>query len=41
MAIVWGLTTSARAQTLFGYACTGIGALLMALGVHGLMGFVR
>jgi succinate dehydrogenase / fumarate reductase cytochrome b subunit len=40
MAIVWGLTTSARAQTLFGYACTGIGALLMALGVHGLMGFL-
>ena len=40
MAIVWGLTTSARAQTLFGYACTGVGTLLAALGVHGLMGFL-
>jgi succinate dehydrogenase / fumarate reductase, cytochrome b subunit len=40
MAIVWGLTTSPRAQTLFGYACAGIGVLLTALGAHGLMGFL-
>jgi succinate dehydrogenase cytochrome b subunit len=40
MAIVWGLTTSVRAQRLFGYACTGIGVLLAALGVHGLVGFL-
>lgn len=40
MAIVWGLTTSPRAQTLFGYACAGIGVLLTALGTHGLTGFL-
>jgi len=40
MAIVWGLTTSARAQTLFAYACTGVGVLLGLLGIHGLMGFL-
>lgn len=40
MAIVWGLTTSARAQGLFGYACAGIGVVLAALGLHGLIGFL-
>lgn len=40
MAIVWGLTTTARAQRLFGYACAGIGGLLAALGLHGLIGFL-
>ncbi len=40
LAIVWGLTTSTRAQTLFGYACMGIGVLLAALGLHGLIGFL-
>lgn len=40
MAIVWGLTTSARAQRLFGYLCAAIGVLLAALGIHGLIGFL-
>lgn len=40
MAIVWGLTTSPRGQTLFGHACIGIGVLLAALGVHGMIGFL-
>jgi succinate dehydrogenase cytochrome b subunit len=40
MAIVWGVTTSPRAQALFGYACGAIGLLLAALGVHGLVGFL-
>jgi succinate dehydrogenase / fumarate reductase cytochrome b subunit len=40
MAIAWGLTTSVRAQNLLGYACIGTGALLAALGIHGLIGFL-
>jgi succinate dehydrogenase / fumarate reductase, cytochrome b subunit len=40
MAIVWGLTTSARAQTLFGWVCVLIGVLLAAMGIHGLTGFL-
>jgi succinate dehydrogenase / fumarate reductase cytochrome b subunit len=40
MSIVWGLTTSPRAQALFGYFCIGIGVLLTALGLHGLIGFL-
>jgi succinate dehydrogenase / fumarate reductase cytochrome b subunit len=40
MGIVWGVTTSPRAQELSGYACTGIGVLLAGLGVHGLIGFL-
>lgn len=40
MAIVWGLTTSARAQALFGYLCLGIGLLLAGLGIHGILGFL-
>ncbi|WP_296808163.1 succinate dehydrogenase [Thiocapsa sp.] len=40
MAIVWGLTTSVRAQALFGWVCVLIGLLLAAMGVHGLMGFL-
>jgi succinate dehydrogenase / fumarate reductase cytochrome b subunit len=40
MGLVWGLTTSARAQRLSGYVCTGIGLLLAALGLHGLIGFL-
>lgn len=40
MAIVWGLTTSPRAQTLFGHVCVGVGVLLTALGLHGLIGFL-
>jgi succinate dehydrogenase / fumarate reductase cytochrome b subunit len=41
MAIVWGLTTSVRAQRLFGWVCVLIGLLLAALGLHGLMGFLQ
>jgi succinate dehydrogenase / fumarate reductase cytochrome b subunit len=40
MGLVWGVTTSARAQRLSGYACTGLGVLLAALGLHGLIGFL-
>jgi succinate dehydrogenase / fumarate reductase cytochrome b subunit len=40
MAIVWGLTTSARSQRLFGWVCVLIGLLLAALGLHGLAGFL-
>ncbi|HSO84018.1 succinate dehydrogenase [Thiocapsa sp.] len=40
MGIVWGLTTSVRAQALFGWVCVLIGLLLAAMGVHGLMGFL-
>jgi succinate dehydrogenase / fumarate reductase, cytochrome b subunit len=40
MGIVWGLTSSARAQTLLSYVCAGLGLLLAALGVHGLIGFL-
>jgi succinate dehydrogenase / fumarate reductase cytochrome b subunit len=41
MGIVWGLTTSARAQQLSSYVCAGIGILLAGLGVHGLIGFLQ
>jgi len=40
MAIVWGLTTSAQAQRLFGYLCIGLGLLLGTIGIHGLLGFL-
>jgi succinate dehydrogenase / fumarate reductase, cytochrome b subunit len=40
MSIVWGLTTSPRGQRLMSYACAGLGLLLAALGLHGLMGFL-
>ncbi|NCA72328.1 MAG: succinate dehydrogenase [Sphingobacteriia bacterium] len=40
MAIVWGVTASARAQRLFGWFCVLLGLLLAALGLHGLMGFL-
>lgn len=40
MAIVWGLTTSVRAQALFGWVCVAIGLLLATMGIHGLMGFL-
>lgn len=38
--IVWGLTTSAQAQQRFAWFCVGFGLLLMALGVHGLIGYL-
>ena len=41
MAIVWGLTTTPRAQSLFGWLCLGIGLLLAALGIHGVLGFLQ
>ncbi len=40
MGVVWGLTTSVRAQRLMARACAGIGILLSALGLHGLIGFL-
>jgi succinate dehydrogenase / fumarate reductase cytochrome b subunit len=40
MSIVWGLAVSARAQDRIAVACAGIGVLLAALGLHGLIGFL-
>jgi len=40
MGLVWGVTTSARAQRLSGRACAALGVLLAALGLHGLIGFL-
>ncbi|MEA3276871.1 MAG: succinate dehydrogenase [Pseudomonadota bacterium] len=40
MGIVWGVTASARSQQLSAYACLGIGLLLAAMGLHGLIGFL-
>ncbi|HYE77741.1 MAG TPA: hypothetical protein VEI97_07130, partial [bacterium] len=37
--ISWGITVSARAQRLSGYACAGIGAVLLALALNSLLGF--
>jgi len=39
-AIAWGVTTSPRAQALSGWVSAAIGALLLALGLHGLIGFL-
>jgi succinate dehydrogenase / fumarate reductase cytochrome b subunit len=39
-AIAWGLTSSAAAQRRFGWVCAGLGVLLAALGIHGLIGFL-
>lgn len=39
-AIVWGLTTTPRAQRLSGWVSLGLGASLAALGLHGLLGFL-
>ncbi len=40
LGIVWGLTTSAYAQRLFGSVCALFGLLLVAIGIHGLLGFL-
>lgn len=40
MAISWGLTVSARAQSRFGYLCAALGLVLAALGVQGALGFL-
>ncbi len=40
MGIVWGLTTSARAQALAGFSCVGLGLVLSILGLHGMIGFL-
>lgn len=40
MAIVWGLTASAAAQSRFGYLCLLLGLVLAALGLHGVVGFL-
>lgn len=40
MAIVWGLTASARAQQRFALFCAGLGLVLTGLGLHGLIGFL-
>ena len=40
MGIVWGLTTSQRAQRLSARGCAALGVVLAGLGIHGLWGFV-
>jgi succinate dehydrogenase / fumarate reductase cytochrome b subunit len=40
MGIVWGLTTSPRAQRLSARGCATLGVVLAGLGIHGLLGFV-
>jgi succinate dehydrogenase / fumarate reductase cytochrome b subunit len=41
MAIVWGVTTTPRAQILWFRVCMMLAVVLSALGLHGLWGFVR
>ncbi len=41
MAISWGLTTSVSAQRNWFYLCCGLFLLLSALGLHGMLGFVK
>jgi len=41
MAIAWGLTTTAQAQQRWAYLCGGLFLLLIALGMHGLLGFLQ
>jgi succinate dehydrogenase / fumarate reductase cytochrome b subunit len=40
LGISWGVTVSARAQRRSFVACAGLGALVAALGLHGLLGFL-
>jgi len=40
MGIVWGVTTTARAQRLSAHVSFVLGAVLAAMGVHGLLGFL-
>lgn len=37
----WGITIGERAQRLTGYACIGIGAVLLAVGINAAVAFVR
>jgi succinate dehydrogenase / fumarate reductase cytochrome b subunit len=39
MSIVWGLTTTARAQKIMQAAMAGLFVVLIALGIHGVLGF--
>ena len=41
MAITWGLTASAAAQKRWGYCCTALGVVLMAMAWVSIIGFVR
>ncbi len=41
MAIVWGVTTTPRAQGLWFRTCMLLAIVLSAMGLHGLWGFVR
>ena len=41
MAIVWGVTTTQRAQMLWFRVCMVLAVVLSAMGLHGLWGFVR
>ncbi len=37
----WGITIGDRAQRLAGYACIGIGAVLLAVGINAAVAFIR
>jgi len=37
----WGITIGERAQKISGYACLGIGAVLLAVGINAAVAFIR
>ena len=37
----WGITIGERAQRISGYACIGIGAVLLAVGINAAVAFIR
>jgi len=37
----WGVTIGERAQRLAGYACIGIGVVLLAVGINAAVAFIR
>jgi len=37
----WGITIGERAQRLTGYACIGIGVLLLLVGINAAVAFIR
>ena len=37
----WGITIGERAQRISGYACLGIGAVLLAVGINAAVAFIR
>jgi succinate dehydrogenase / fumarate reductase cytochrome b subunit len=37
----WGITIGERAQRISGYACIGVGAVLLAVGINAAVAFIR